>query len=289
MSTTGELGSEKRLELATAARAWAKQVEKACVMDGDEDDVISELWRLAFCAPEGHSRAAASKILARACLLSDPVLAREALVLEGKPSKSMWSQLTHAIDVTTDLPQWVECVKIVVEQQSGGIDARVMWGCSILHHALREAQEAPLAAVALLDLGASPFKKTKDGQSPLELAIEFGNAPAAERLLEAGATFRDRGTELLLGIASGSPMLVELLLRRGASPVSAAPSPIGGGGSIAPLDWARQMAEEAASSMHPKKKAGGGAVLAIIEAAVEAQEIAASAAEPAKRAQARSL
>ena len=84
-------------------------------------------------------------------------------------------------------------------------------------------------------------------------------------------------------------MLVELLLRRGASPVSAAPSPIGGGGSIAPLDWARQMAEEAASSMHPKKKAGGGAVLAIIEAAVEAQEIAASAAKPAKRAQARSL
>ena len=75
---------------------------------------------------------------------------------------------------------------------------------------------------ALLDRGAHPNVRDRDGFTPLMIAATDGDLPLARMLLDRGAALDTRtapgGTALFFAIFQSKPALVELLLSRGADP-----------------------------------------------------------------------
>ncbi len=94
--------------------------------------------------------------------------------------------------------------------------------------------------IDLVKAGANPNHMARDGQTPLNLAVESGSMSAVQELLQAGAQVNGKGrfVPLQSALSLGHSGIVRLLLSSGADPNQKGTSP----NSLLPLEAATDLA-----------------------------------------------
>jgi ankyrin repeat protein len=113
-------------------------------------------------------------------------------------------------------------VEFLVNAQGQDVHSRAFGESTALHVAAHRGHAG--VGRVLLELGADPTAKDKDGKTPLHVASEWGNVEAIRLLLEKGAdpTAQDKDgkTPLHFASRSGNVEAIRLLLEKGADPTA---------------------------------------------------------------------